>query len=441
MQQSVVPIHRILLTALGLAICLTTSASAQYGSSSSGVTLYRDLNFSGRSQIFTGDISNLQGSYVGNDTATSVRIEPGCRARLYADADYRGIYLEVDRDISDLRSSSVGNDTVSSMRVHCEGGDWGRGSDWDTGRTTPGVTLHSDLDFSGRNQIITDDISDLRGHYVGNDTTTSVRVDPGCLARLYADANYQGSYLEVDRDISDLRGSSVGNDTVTSVRVHCDRNGGGWNSDADWNSGGGGWDDGTTIDGVTLYRDLNFSGRSQSFTGDISDLRGSSIGSDAATSVRVSRGCRARLFADANYQGAYIETQRDISDLRGSPVGNDTVTSMQVRCDTDGGGWNSGGGWGGGDSNWGTSHRVSLYQHTNFRGTAFSFDSDIRDLRAEFGANDEASSVRVAPGCTVRLYQDHQFQGDYTETSRDIEDLRDSRVGNDTTSSIQVRCR
>ncbi len=55
------------------------------------------------SQTFTGDVSNLQGSYVGNDTATSVRIEPGCRARLYADADYRGSYLEVDRDVSDLR--------------------------------------------------------------------------------------------------------------------------------------------------------------------------------------------------------------------------------------------------------------------------------------------------------------------------------------------------
>ncbi len=146
---------------------------------------------------------------------------------------------------------------------------------------------------------------------------------------------------------------------------------------------------------MTLYRDLNFSGRSQSFTGDISDLRGSYVGNDAATSVRVSRGCRARLFADANYQGAYIETERDISDLRGSPVGNDTVTSIQVRCDTDGGGWNSGGGWGGGDSNWGTSHRVSLYQHTNFRGTAYSFDSDIRrsarrvrcQRRGELGAS------------------------------------------------------
>ena len=424
-----------------LAIGLASTAEAQYGNPSSGVTLFRDLNFSGRSQTFTGDVSNLQGSYVGNDTATSVRIEPGCRARLYADADFRGGCLYDKRGSSDLRSSSVGNDTVSSMRVHCEGGDWGIDSDWDTSVTTPGVTLYRDLDFSGRNQRITDDISDLRGHYVGNDTATSVRIDPGCTARLYADANYQGSYLEVDRDISDLRGSSVGNDTVTSVRVRCEGNGGGWNSGNDWGSGGSGSTRGSATNGVTLYRDLNFSGRSQSFTSDISDLRGSSVGNDAATSVRVSRGCRARLFADANYRGAYIETERDISDLRGSPVGNDTVTSMQVRCEPDGGGWNSGGGWGSGDSSWGTSHRVSLYQHTNFRGSAYSFDSDTGDLRSMFGANDEASSVRVAPGCSVRLFQDPQFRGTYTETGRDISDLRNSRAGNDSISSLQVRCR
>jgi hypothetical protein len=267
-----------------------------------------------------------------------------------------------------------------------------------------------------------------------------VRIDPGCSARLYADANYQGNYLEVDHDLSDLRGSSVGNDTVTSVRVRCDGTGGGWGGGRDWDSGGGGSDGGSSTEGVTLYRDLDFSGRGQTFNGDVSDLRGSNIGNDAATSVRISRGCRARLFADANFRGAYIETERDISDLRVTPVGNDTVTSVQVRCETNGGGWTSSGGWGG-DSNSGTSDLVTLYRDTNFRGTAYSFSSDVRDLRSEFGSNDEASSVRVAAGCTVRLYQDPQYQGEYTETSRDIEDLRSSRVGNDTTSSIQVRCR
>jgi hypothetical protein len=84
---------------------------------------------------------------------------------------------------------------------------------------------------------------------------------------------------------------------------------------------------------VTLYRDLNFSGRSETFSDDVSDLRSSYVGNDNATSVRISRRCRARLYADANYRGAYLEVDRDISDLRGTRVGNDTVTSVQVRCE------------------------------------------------------------------------------------------------------------
>ena len=439
MRQSVILGPCNILVFSCLAIGLASTAEAQYGNPSSGVTLYRDLDFSGTSQIFSDDVSDLRGSFVGNDTATSVRVSSGCRARLYADANFRGNHIDVNRDISDLRGSHVGNDTVTSMQVRCDGsgGDWNSGGGgWNGGGTTYGVTLFRDLDFSGRSQTFSSDILDLRGSYVGNDTATSVRVSSGCRARLYADANFQGAHVEVAWDISDLRGSPVGNDAVTSMQVRCDDNGGGWNT------GGGDWDGGGTTYGVTLFRDLDFSGRRQTVTDDISDLRGSYVGNDAVTSVRVDRGCRARLYADANFQGAHVEVEREIPDLRGSPVGNDTVTSVQVRCEGSGGSWNNGGGgWNDGDSSWDSSTRVTLYEDTNFRGTAFSFDSDVGDLRSAFGANDQASSVRVAPGCTVRLYPDPQFQGSYTETSRDISDLRNSQVGNDSASSIQVRCR
>ena len=291
-------------------------------SSSYGVTLYRDLNFSGRSETFSDDVSDLRSSYVGNDNATSVRVSRGCRARLYADANYRGSYLEVDRDISDLRGTRVGNDTVTSVQVRCDGSSSGGG--WGGSNPSYGVTLYRDLNFQGAGQSFSDDVADLGGSRVGSDTTTSVRVGQGCRARLYADAYYRGAYLEVDRDISDLRGTRVGNDTVTSVQVRCDGS-----------SSGGGWGGGSSSSsyGVTLYRDLNFSGRSETFSDDVSDLRSSYVGNDNATSVRISRGCRARLYADANYRGAYLEVDRDISDLRGTRVGNDTVSSVQVRCE------------------------------------------------------------------------------------------------------------
>jgi hypothetical protein len=295
------------------------------------------------------------------------------------------------------------------------------------GRSEVGVTLYRDLGFSGTSQSFSDDVPDLRSSYVGNDTVTSVRISPGCRARLHADADYRGTYLEIDRDVSDLRGSAVGNDSITSLQVRCE--GRGWSN----SSREGGWGGSSTHDAVTLYRDLGFSGTSQSFSDDVPNLRSSYVGNDTVTSVRIGPGCRARLYADADYRGTYLEIDRDLSDLRGSAVGNDSVTSLQVRC--------RGGGWSGGDPGSSNSRLLTLFEDIEFRGTAYSFDSDVGDLRSSFGANDAASSVRVPPGCTARLYQDPQFRGNYTETDRDISDLRGSEVGNDSVSSLQLRCR
>ncbi len=64
------------------------------------------------------------------------------------------------------------------------------------------------------------------------------------------------------------------------------------------------------------------------------DLRASTVGNDEASSVSISRGCRARLYQNLNYEGAYTEVDSNVGDLRGSTVGNDSVTSLKVRCES-----------------------------------------------------------------------------------------------------------
>lgn len=92
-----------------------------------------------------------------------------------------------------------------------------------------------------------------------------------------------------------------------------------------------GWEE-PTQRGLTLYRDPHYKGRNEVFTGDRGSLRSTQIGNDEATSARVSRGCRARLFEHDNYQGRYTEISGGIPDLRGSRVGDDAISSVQVRC-------------------------------------------------------------------------------------------------------------
>lgn len=192
-----------------------------------------------------------------------------------------------------------------------------------------GVTLYRDLRYSGYGESFTEDVSDLRRFRIGDDQTTSVRVSRGCTARLYQDLNFRGAYTEVTADIPDLRGSRVGDDSVTSIRLRCD--GQGWPTDPG-DSSEEEFDDDPWSYGVTLYRDPNFRGTSQTFSEDIPDLRNSRVGDDQATSVKISRGCQARLYQDLNFRGSYTEVTSDIADLRNSRVGDDSITSLQVRC-------------------------------------------------------------------------------------------------------------
>jgi hypothetical protein len=204
------------------------------------------------------------------------------------------------------------------------GGSWSESED----SGSHGVTLHRDRSFTGVSETFTGDVPDLRATRVGDDHATSVSISRRCHARLYQDLNYEGAYTEVDSNIGDLRGSPVGDDSVTSLRVRCDAGGGSDDRDGEWSEGGGSGDR-----GVTLHRDRNFTGVSETFTGDVPDLRVTRVGDDHATSVSISRRCHARLYQDLNYEGAYTEVNSNIGDLRGSPVGDDSVTSLQVRCD------------------------------------------------------------------------------------------------------------
>lgn len=86
-----------------------------------GVTLYADDRFRGASETFYGDVSSFSRSSFGNDRASSLRVDPGCRAVLYSDADFRGRVTVVEFDMGSLQSTEVGNDSVSSMQVDCRG--------------------------------------------------------------------------------------------------------------------------------------------------------------------------------------------------------------------------------------------------------------------------------------------------------------------------------
>lgn len=84
--------------------------------------------------------------------------------------------------------------------------------------------------------------------------------------------------------------------------------------------------------GITLFEHGDFGGQSEAFFEDQPDLRGSTLGQDVASSVKVTPGCRAFLYRNINYQGRSTVVEGDLPSLRGSKVGNDEVSSLEIRC-------------------------------------------------------------------------------------------------------------
>lgn len=89
-------------------------------SAPAGITLYSDKGFIGGAESFLDSDANLKDNPIGNDSASSVRVAPGCVAVLYADANFAGKSVQVSQDLLSLRDSAIGNDSVSSIMVRCQ---------------------------------------------------------------------------------------------------------------------------------------------------------------------------------------------------------------------------------------------------------------------------------------------------------------------------------
>jgi len=175
-----------------------------------GVTLYEHTSYQGIYDAFAEDVPNLGSYRIGNDRASSVRVEPGCTATLYEHDGYRGRALTVSGDVPRLAGTAIGNDTVSSLRVRC--GISGVAS----------AILYEHEDYRGRSHAFDGDVPDLRGHRFGNDVASSVRVPAGCSITLYEHPNYRGRHQTFFEDDPAFRGVGIGDNTTSSLRVRCE---------------------------------------------------------------------------------------------------------------------------------------------------------------------------------------------------------------------------
>ena len=156
--------------------------------------------------------------------------------------------------------------------------------------------------------------------------------------RLYADCrdtrgSVRGSSIELNRCSS----SDIGNDNgllvCNNVRGRWEDRGGGnnggGNNGGGWNGGnnGGGWNGGgNNRSSITVYRDANYRGQSQSFRGEISNLNNSGF-NDAISSIQLDGGAW-EVCTDANFRGNCQIIDSSARNLERWGL-NDRISSMR----------------------------------------------------------------------------------------------------------------
>jgi hypothetical protein len=84
-----------------------------------GAILYRDREGRGPSQFFAGDVPDLDRTRFGSRMASSVDVSPGCILTLYELPGYRGRRTDFHERDNNLKNTAVGEDTASSLRIQC----------------------------------------------------------------------------------------------------------------------------------------------------------------------------------------------------------------------------------------------------------------------------------------------------------------------------------
>jgi hypothetical protein len=111
----------ILALAAALAGMLYVAAFAPttaVGQDTAALDVYEHTNYFGVRSGFNRSDPDLRNNRVGNDTVSSLAIDPGCTVTLYEHINYAGRAITFNRNVPNLVPYGF-NDITSSLRLFC----------------------------------------------------------------------------------------------------------------------------------------------------------------------------------------------------------------------------------------------------------------------------------------------------------------------------------
>ncbi|MCY1004695.1 beta/gamma crystallin-related protein [Nannocystis pusilla] len=252
-----------------------------------GVTLYVDAGFAGKSVTLGVGHHNLAALGVGDDAISSVKVPQGWRVTLFTDAEARGSSVSFAADSANIGQLS---DKISSAIVE-------RGEAW------AGVALYENDHFGGREQRIAEGRHDAAAlQFKGS--ISSVKVPKGLQVSLYDQTGFAGRKLVLTTHATTL-GSF--NDKTASVKVEKVSL--------------------PEAAGATIFVDVNFAGKSQVLAPGRYEAAQLGIGDEALSSVKVPKGMTVTLYEHSGFRGRSVSFTADTSNVGDF---NDKTSSLVV---------------------------------------------------------------------------------------------------------------
>lgn len=194
--------------------------------------------------------------------------------------------------------------------------------------------------------------------------------------------------------------------------------------------------------GVCFYDDIDYGG--DYFCASINETNGLIQMNDRISSIRVFGNAEVTVYQDRNFSGRSETITGNVSDLR-SGGWNDIITAFRVQTQQSRqGAWPGQQGAPTWANRWGRpatpANGACFYENANFQGQYFcSRQGESVEMVPE-GTNDRISSIRLFGNAAIAVYRDRDFRGTSQVLDVSEPDLRESGW-NDTISSYQIETR
>jgi hypothetical protein len=406
-----IPLFKYLIMKRFLFVFLVIFTGALSAFSQDYVTLYSDCNYRGNaSKLYPGRYS-LSSQNVRQNSLSSIRVPYGFKVVIYdADQPGQGNKTRYTSDISCLPGEW--NDRAASVVVERDG-DNNNNNDYNNNNNNnyngSGVKIFADCNFGGGSRSFGPgayNTEQLAG--VGNDKISSIQVPNGWQVIVYNDGNWQGTSKTYYATSNCLE--SGWNDRISSLRIYSNTNNNNWNNNNNNNNDYNNSDYASRNDGVTVFEDCYYGGRSYTLRPGRYDARQLGVGNDEISSIKVPSGFRITVYGDGGFSGGQRSFTREVNCL-GSDW-NDKISSVEVSRGT------------GGDYDYNHSSNynnnelgVTFYEKSWFGGRSRTYGTGSYNLDDYDGLDRNVSSIKIENGYTLTVWDEPGQRGNrYTFT-------------------------